>query len=232
MLLLVGSGCAAYWGADAPPPRSAGGEQSVVPGINEIFLSDDLDVGRYVEVFEGESREVFALRAKLADRLRLEPGDAVADVGAGTGIFVPLFAERVGPTGRVYALEIAPRFLDHLRARARREGLDTVSVVRAQEDSVGLPQASVDLAWICDTYHHFEYPQSTLASLMHAIRPGGSLVLVDFERIPGESPEWLLAHVRAGKAVFSAEIEAAGFVLVEEIETALVQNYMLRFERP
>ena len=213
-------------------PQSAAGEASVRPGINANFLSDDLDVERYVGIFEGESREVFALRTHLIDQLDLTPGNSVADVGAGTGVFVGLFAERVGVDGRVYALEIAPRFLDHLRERAQREGLDTVTVVQAQEDSVELAEASIDLAWLCDTYHHFEYPRSTLASLFQAIRPGGSLVLVDFRRVPGETEDWILAHVRAGQEVFTAEIEAAGFVLAEEIDAGLEQNYMLRFERP
>lgn len=235
-LLLVAAfapGCAASEASSAAPDRrGAAAETSVRPGINAKFLSEDLDVDRYVAIFEVESREVFALRAQLVERLELERGDAVADVGAGTGLFVSLFAERVGPGGRVYAVEIAPRFLDHLRERARSEGLASVTVVHAREDSVELPRASVDLAWLCDTYHHFEYPKSTLASLFRAVRPGGSLVLVDFRRVPGESEDWILEHVRAGQEVFAAEIEAAGFVLAEEIDAGLEQNYMLRFERP
>ena len=86
---------------------------------------------------------------------------------------------------------------------------------------------------MCDTYHHFEYPHSTLASLHQAIRPGGSLVVIDFERIPGESRDWVLEHVRAGKDVFTREIEAAGFELVEQVAIeGLKENYVLRFRRP
>ena len=61
-----------------------------------------------------------------------------------------------------------------------------MTVVLGGERSVELPEASVDLAFVCDTYHHFEYPRSTLASLHTAIRPGGALVVVDFEREPGQ----------------------------------------------
>src|SRR5690606_28394541 len=95
-----------------------------------------------------------------------------------------------------------------------------------------LPKASIDVIFVCDTYHHFSHPESTLASLHRALRPGGRLVVVDFERIPGVSREWLLDHVRAGKEVFRAEIEAAGFVLDREVEIAgLEENYCLTFTR-
>jgi len=234
LLLAFAPACASSEASsgDSPGRHGARAETSVRPGINAKFLSDDLDVDHYVGIFEGESREVYAQRGRLVEQLALEPGDVVADVGAGTGLFVSLFAERVGPEGRVYAVEIAPRFLEHLRERARREGLESVTVVHAKQDSVELPDASVDVAWLCDTYHHFEYPQSTLASLFRAIRPGGSLVLVDFRRVPGETEDWILEHVRAGQEVFAAEIEAAGFALAGEIDAGLRQNYMLRFERP
>ena len=69
-----------------------------------------------------------------------------------------------------------------------------------------------------------------LASIRAALRPGGALVVVDFERIPGVSPDWILKHVRAGKDEFRAEIEAAGFRFVEEVDL-MRENYFLRFAR-
>ncbi len=203
------------------------------PDLNERFLAEDLDVDRYIDIFEAESREIYAQREGIAAALGLEPGMAVADVGAGTGLFMPAFTSRIGAAGTLYAVEIAPRFLDHLRRRARDAGHAQVQVVRATEHSVELPAASIDVAFVCDTYHHFSDPASTLASLRAALRPGASLVIVDFERVPGETPDWVLEHVRAGKDVFIAEIEAAGFELVEELEIdGLEQNYVLRFRRP
>lgn len=244
LLLLLGlvAGC-----ANSQDPRPEG----LPEDINATFLSQDLDVEAYVERFEGESRAVYAEREAIVAALGLDPGDAVADVGAGTGFFSFLFAEAVAAkavaggamasgggmadadaTGRVYAVEIAPRFLDHLRREAARRAPDLVRVVEGTERSVSLPPASIDLAFLCDVYHHFEYPRQSLASLHAALRPGGELVLIDFHRVPGESPRWLLEHVRAGREVFQAEIEAAGFRLVEEITLpGLDDNYFLRFER-
>ncbi len=225
-------GLAIACSAPAQSP-STSGDAEARPSINEVFLAEDLDVGRFVAIFEGESREISAQRERIVAALGLTAGMTVADIGAGTGLFLPAFDREVGPEGRVYAVDISPRFLAHLRERAAREDLARVEVVGALEDSVELPEASVDLAFVCDTYHHFEYPEATLRSLYAAIRPGGSLVVVDFERIPGESSDWVLEHVRAGKQVFRREIESAGFRFEREIPIdGLKENYVLRFRRP
>lgn len=200
--------------------------------INAVFLDEELDVGAWVERFEGESRDVYAHRFDIVSALDLTPGDRVADIGAGTGFFAFLFAEAVGRTGRVDAVEISPRFLEHLAAEKAARGIGNLRVVEGSERSVELPRASIDLAFICDVYHHFEYPMDSLASLHEAIRPGGALVLIEFHRIPGKTPERLLEHVRAGREVFQAEIEAAGFRLDRELEIdGLDDNYVLRFVR-
>ena len=156
---------------------------------------------------------------------------SVADVGAGTGLFMQPLADAVGSGGKVYAVDISHGFIQHLDERAMRAGLHQVQTVLCSDKSCELPERSVDLAFICDTYHHFEYPLNYMDSLYRAIRPGGTLVVVDFERT-AESTEWLLEHMRAGKETFSAEIETAGFELVVEIEVdGLVENYFLRFRR-
>jgi ubiquinone/menaquinone biosynthesis C-methylase UbiE len=95
-----------------------------------------------------------------------------------------------------------------------------------------LPPNSVDLVFVCDTYHHFEYPAKTLASIRRALRPGGNLIVIDFDRIEGKSRDWLLGHVRADKATFQHEIETAGFELIEEVEVReFEENYFLKFAK-
>jgi ubiquinone/menaquinone biosynthesis C-methylase UbiE len=114
-----------------------------------------------------------------------------------------------------------------------REGLESVRVVRSNAHSVELPVDSIDVAFVCDVYHHFEYPKAMLASLRSALRPGGALIVVDFERIPGTTRNWVIEHVRAGKPEFIGEIERAGFELEQEISVeGLSENYMLRFRAP
>ena len=88
------------------------------------------------------------------------------------------------------------------------------------------------MAFLSDTYHHFEYPKGTMDSLVRALKKGGTLVVIDFERIEGKSREWLMGHVRAGKEVFRKEIEGAGLTLIEEIKIeGFKENYFLRFRK-
>lgn len=226
--------------AQASPPGPAYGPDAIdVPpepradikgDINARFLDSDLDVERWKKTFEGESREVYASRKEVVAALQIAPGQSVADIGAGTGFYLWAFAEAVGPTGRVYGVEIAPRFLERLRKHVADEKMDNAVIITGTTRSVELPEGSVDLVFICDTYHHFEYPQTTLASIRRALRPGGALVIIDFKRIEGETADWIIEHVRAGKEVFRREIEAAGFVFDEELNiSGFAENYMMRF---
>ena len=218
--------------AQASIPEASLPEESVKPGINEDFLAADLDVGKFEQRFETESREVFAQRAKIAGLLGLRPGLRVADVGAGTGLFVWMFASKVGDTGKVFAVDIAKGFVAHIDEQAAARKVTNVAAVQCSERSVELPVASVDLVFTCDTYHHFEYPRNTLASIHEALAPGGELVVVDFIRIPGVSREWTLNHVRAGQEVVTAEIEAAGFAKVRDEDSSfLKENYIMRFRK-
>lgn len=157
---------------------------------------------------------------------------SVADIGAGTGLFTLPFAEAVGPEGKVYAVDIAKGFLEHIKERAEKAHASNVTTILCTDKSVELPAASVDLAFICDVYHHFEYPRSTLASLFQAVKPGGQVVLVDFKRIPGVSSDFVMGHVRAGQEVFESEMAAAGFKKIGEVAGLLKENYFVRFTRP
>jgi FkbM family methyltransferase len=207
---------------------AAGQEKSVRPGINQPF--ENPDVKDFLGKFEVESREVYSQRRQIVAAVRLKPGLAVADVGAGTGLFTRLFAQEVGPEGKVYAVDIAPKFIDHIEKTCREQGLKNVAGVVCKPDAVGLREKSIDLAFICDTYHHFEFPARTMASVHRALRPGGQVILIDFHRIDGKSSDWVLGHVRAGQEVFTREIVTAGFEQVE-VCPILKENYFVRFRK-
>ncbi|MEM7455658.1 MAG: class I SAM-dependent methyltransferase [Planctomycetota bacterium] len=207
-------------------------EESVKPGINDSFLDPELNVDDFVERFEVESREVFVARERILAECGIEKGDFVADVGAGTGLFTRMFSVAAGDEGWVYAVDISARMIEHVNSEADRLELNNVTGVLCSGDSVNLPPESVDVVFICDTYHHFEFPASTMASINRALKPDGHVVVIDFERIEGVTRQWLLGHVRAGKEVFRAEIEDAGFELVEEKQiSALEENYFLVFRK-
>jgi len=202
--------------------------QGASPKINEQYRNPDYS--RWQRNLETEGREVYEKRLAIVDAVAPQPGQAIADVGAGTGLFTRLLAARVGPQGRVYAVDIAREFVDGNLASARAARLNNVIGVVSTQADTRLDESSVDVAFVCDAYHHFEDPKAMLASIRRALRPGGMLVVVDFERIPGTSPDWILKHVRAGKEDFRREIEASGFRFAEEVKL-MRENYFLRFTR-
>ncbi|HZY73556.1 MAG TPA: methyltransferase domain-containing protein [Edaphobacter sp.] len=203
-------------------------EKSVKPDINKPFQNPDVD--GFMQKFEVESREIFAKRKEIVEACKLKPGMTVADIGAGTGLFTRLFAREVGPKGKVYAVDIAQKFLDHIDKSCKKDDIKNVETVRCSQISTNLPESSVDVAFICDVYHHFEFPQRTMKSVWRALKPGGRLIVIDFKRVKGESSDWVFGHVRAGQEVFSAEIRNAWFTQTEEVKL-LKENYLLRFER-
>lgn len=229
VLAALAAGCRTPAAAEGEPARAAAAEKSVRPGVNDPYHADS-DPAKWAQRFEVEGREIFDLRDAIVANVGVKKGASIADVGAGTGLFTQPFAEAVGPGGKVYAVDIQESFVKHVRDRAAKAGLSNVETVLCTEKSVNLPPASADIAFVCDTYHHFEYPASTLASIHAALRPGGELVVIDFERIEGKSRPWILEHVRAGKDVVTGEITKAGFALVEE-KAFLAENYFLRFRR-
>jgi predicted methyltransferase len=211
------------------PLAASSQEQSVNPGINDAFRNPD--VAEFIKKFEVESRELFARRKEIVAACHIKPGETVADIGAGTGLFTRLFAEAVGKNGCVVAVDIAQKFLDHIADTCRDAGLRNVQTVLAAKDSTNLPADSIDVAFICDTYHHFEFPAKTLASLHRAMKPNGRFILIDFRRIPGKSSDWVLKHVRAGQEVVEAEIQKAGFQKVSEDPKLLEENYFAIFKK-
>jgi ubiquinone/menaquinone biosynthesis C-methylase UbiE len=215
--------------APAPAPTA---EKSVRPDANRRYRETEVD--EWIKRFESAGREIFDQRQAIVAASGARPGMQVADVGAGTGLLSLLLARAVAPTGRVYAIDIIPKFLAHLDQEKARQHVDNVITRLGDERSVPLPDESVDLLFLCDAYHHFEYPRSMNRSMWKALRPGGTLVLIDYRRIPGKTPKNVLEHVRAGEEVFSAELIAAGFEKLAPTSPlpGLKENYLIRFRKP
>lgn len=203
--------------------------QPVAVRINREYERRDAD--SWTKNFEHDGREVFDHRAEIVAALHLEPGTSVADVGAGTGLFTLMFAAAVGPTGRVFAVDVQDYFLDHIAARARAAKLTNVVARRADQRGTGLDTASIDVAFLCDAYHHLELPNTYLADLRRALVPGGRLVVIDYDRTRPGTSAWMKDHIRADPEALRAEIEAAGFTLIDAPDV-LDENFFLVFRSP
>lgn len=221
----------------SPPPAAAPDDaaapvdetpQPVAVRINRDYT--DSSAKKWSENFEHDGREVFDKRADIVAALALTETDVVADVGAGTGLFTLLFAEKVGKGG-VVAVDVQQYFLDHVVERAKALGFANITVQLADQRSTGLATDTVDVAFLCDAYHHLELPRTYLADLRRALRPGGRLVIIDYDRTRPGTRAWMKDHIRADPAELRAEIEAAGFTLETEPKL-LRENFFWIFRAP
>jgi SAM-dependent methyltransferase len=216
--------------SEAPPGDPAGpppGEETV-PGDE-----DNINLDVWLERMEVGSRELYSARDAVVAAMRLKEGDVVADIGAGTGLYTLLFAEAVGPSGRIYAEDIEALFLDLIIQRTEDSGLENVTAVLGRENDVTLPENAVDVVFIADTYHYFGDREAVMKSVYRSLKPGGSLVIVDYDLKPGAERPDEKSHVRFGKAGVISEIEYIGFTLAgEPAVDGLEENYFVRFLKP
>lgn len=122
----------------------------------------------------------------LLSALRLQPGEMVADVGAGTGYFSWRMAQRVGAEGRIYAVEIQREMLDLLMTQMQRRGVaERVVPVLGTPQDPKLPEGALDTILLVDVYHEFDFPYEMTAAMIRALKPGGRIVFVEYR---GEDP--------------------------------------------
>jgi len=152
----------------------------------------------------------------LMKQLKLEAGDVACDVGAGNGYHSLRMARLVGPKGRVVAVDIQPEMLALLQQRAEREKVENVKTVLGEPGDPKLEPASCDLVLLVDVYHEFAQPAEMLGHLKRALKPGGSIALVEFRANDPNVPIKPL-HTMT-KAQMKKELAASGFEPVRSFD--------------
>jgi ubiquinone/menaquinone biosynthesis C-methylase UbiE len=174
---------------------------------------------------ERPEREDEEAPSKALEALGLQPGMAVADIGAGSGYYTSRIAKRIGPSGRVYATDIQPGMLQLLDRRVTAEGLTNVTTILGGMDDPKLPPASIDLAIMVDVYHELQEPQVFLQRLKGAFRPGARLVLLEFRK---EDPKIPILEVhKMSVAEVKQEMEAEGYAIDRVIDTLPWQHIIV-----
>ena len=184
------------------------------------------DVERWVAIFDDPSRAEWQKPDRIPGALGLEKGMVVADIGAGTGYFERFLSAAVGPEGTVYAVDSEKEMVEYLAERARREETPNVKPVLATAYDPNLPERSTDVIFMCDTYHHISDRIGYIQRLGKALKPGGTVAVVDFRKkpLPVGPP---LDHKLARETVID-EFEEAGWELVKESDL-LPHQYFLIF---
>lgn len=166
---------------------------------------------------------------RVVAALRIPRGSTVIDLGAGVGYFTWRLAKRVGPDGKVIAVDIQPEMLDMLAKNMSKRGIGNVEVVLGTESDPRLPEGVAELALLVDVYHELADPIATMGHVRRALKPGGRLVVVEYRK---EDP-WIPIHPLHKMTVDEVrrEIEPTGFAFVEVLEFLPTQHIVV-FARP
>jgi len=159
----------------------------------------------------GKARDTWQRPAEVMDALGVSQGSVVADIGAGNGYFSFHLADRVGPAGRVYAVEINENDLGQIEQRARKERLSQIEGVLGVTNDPRLPAESLDAALVVNAYHEMRDYDAMLAALFRALKPGGRLAIIDATIEPGDDHDSYFRRHRIPEEVVREDAARAGF---------------------
>ena len=118
--------------------------------------------------------------SKLLPPLKIKAGAAVVDMGAGSGYYTFRLADIVGPSGKVYAVDIQPEMLAIINKRAKEKNVKNIELIKGTESDPKLPANAIDLILMVDVYHEFSHPYEMTEAMVQSLKPGGRLVFVEF----------------------------------------------------
>jgi ubiquinone/menaquinone biosynthesis C-methylase UbiE len=165
---------------------------------------------------------------RALDVLKIPKGASVADVGAGSGYFTTRLSSRVGPAGKVYAVDIQPEMLRLLGLRLKSENITNVTLIAGEVDNPRLPASALDLELMVDVYHEFSAPQTMLRHLREALKPDGRLVLLEYRKEDPSIP--IRPDHKMSVAEAKLEVEAEGFRL-SQVDQSLPRQHILVFTK-
>lgn len=169
----------------------------------------------WIATLENPSRVAGMKIDEVVAKLRLRPGNTVADIGAGAGAFEGALSEAVTPAGTVYAVDIEQGLLDHIAVRAKSLGLSNVRVVLGKYTDPALPARNIDAALINDVLHHIQDRGTYLKNLAGYLGPGGRIAVIDF--LPGKGGHVKDPEQQITKQETDALMASAGLRPVEDI---------------
>lgn len=152
-------------------------------GIGQFYMGREIAhvMGHQAaDWLERPEREEEEKTAQLINALKFQPGEMVADIGAGTGYLTRRIAPKILPRGKVYAVEIQQEMLDLLTNKLSRMGITNIVPVLGTVTDPKLPAKGIDTIIMVDVYHEFDHPFEMTEAMCRALKPGGRMVFVEF----------------------------------------------------
>ncbi|SMG15568.1 Methyltransferase domain-containing protein [Marivirga sericea] len=171
---------------------------------------------------ERPEREKEENTSKLLKNMNIQPDDVIADIGAGSGFHVFKMAPKAK---EVYAVDIQPEMLQAIREKKDEAGLNNINLIKGTEQSVNLPEKTIDKVLMVDVYHEFSYPIEMITSIKKSLRPEGEIYLIEYRAEDKSVPIKELHKMSEKQAV--KEMNAAGFKLKENISNLPWQHCMV-----
>ena len=207
-------------------PFVSAAAQDAPPRSPEEMRRLHQDTKAYIAMLEGPARDAYQKPDEVVRALGLKPGETVADIGSGSGYFTLRLAKAVGEGGHVYGVDIDPDLVRYLNRRIRNAGLRNVQTVLSEPDDPLLPDRSIDRFLIVDTWHHIDNQERYLALLKKLLKPGGQIVMIDYQKrdLPVGPP----VSMKIARGDLVRQMVENGFRLTKE-HTFLPNQYFLVF---
>jgi ubiquinone/menaquinone biosynthesis C-methylase UbiE len=175
--------------------------------------------------YEGWNRDAWQQPERVIASLGVQPGDRVADLGAGSGYFTIHLARAVGPGGRVYAVDVDEEMNDYLRQRVKLAGLENVEVILGEFEDPLLPDGEIDLLFTSNTYHHIRERPTYFRKVQTDLTPDGRVAIVDYNGEKG----WFvrLAKHYTRKEEIVSEMREAGYRLEQDLDVSDRQSFLI-----
>jgi ubiquinone/menaquinone biosynthesis C-methylase UbiE len=236
VLIFVGAAAGVAAGQETktspePVPRYEIRKEHDPNGIGKFYMGREIahvmghEAAGWLERPEREKEEE---PNKLLDSLKLKPGDTVADIGAGSGYLTFRIAERIGPKGKVLAVDIQPEMLALLREKMKARQQNNIAPILGTESDPKLPAGSVDLILMVDVYHEFSYPWEMTQAMVRSLKPNGRLVFVEY-RLEDPNVPIKLVHKMSRKQVL-LEMEPHPLGLLESLDV-LPRQHVIIFKK-
>ena len=200
--------------------------QDAPPRSHEEMHRLHRDPQAYIAMLENPARDAYQKPEEVVKALAIKPGETMADIGSGSGYFTLRLAAAVGETGRVYGVDVDPAMIRHLNRRIRDAALRNVQTVLSEPDDPLLADRSIDRFVVVDTWHHIEKQAEYLALMKRMLRPGGQVVMIDYQK--RELPVGPPLAMKIAREDLVRQMETNGFRLAKE-HTFLPYQYFLVF---